>query len=221
MESFTFHDLGRIVYADALKVQTEAFETLLHAKVWGRQGENKLFFCEHEPVLTIGKSGKDTNLLIPAELLKQRGISFFHTNRGGDITYHGPGQITGYPVFDLEHWQLGLKLYIHTLEEVIIRFLSLYGIKGERLEGATGVWIDPLVKGCARKICAIGVKSSRYVTMHGFALNVNTDLSYFSLINPCGFTDKGVTSLEKELGAQQDFEKAKSQLHSLFSELFP
>ena len=152
MESFTFHDLGRIVYTDALKVQTEAFETLLHAKVWGEQGENKLFFCEHEPVLTIGKSGKDANLLIPAELLKQRGISFFHTNRGGDITYHGPGQITGYPVFDLEHWQLGLKQYIHTLEEVIIRFLSLYGIKGERLEGATGVWIDPEVKGRARKL---------------------------------------------------------------------
>lgn len=140
MESFTFHDLGRIAYADALKVQTEAFETLLHAKVWGEQGENKLFFCEHEPVLTIGKSGKDANLLIPAELLKLRGISFFHTNRGGDITYHGPGQITGYPVFDLEHWQLGLKQYIHTLEEVIIRFLSLYGIKGERLEGATPVF---------------------------------------------------------------------------------
>ena len=143
------------------------------------KGENKLFFCEHEPVLTIGKSGKDANLLIPAELLKLRGISFFHTNRGGDITYHGPGQITGYPVFDLEHWQLGLKQYIHTLEEVIIRFLSLYGIKGavgrgdRCLDRAYG-------EGRARKICAIGVKSSRYVTMHGFALNINTDLSYFS-----------------------------------------
>nr|WP_129732939.1 lipoyl(octanoyl) transferase LipB [Parabacteroides goldsteinii] len=221
MESFTYHDLGHIDYAEALTVQTEAFDMLLHAKVWGGQGENKLFFCEHQPVLTIGKSGKDSNLLIPVELLQQRGISFFHTNRGGDITYHGPGQITGYPVFDLEHWQLGLKQYIHTLEEVIIRFLALYGIKGERLEGATGVWIEPEVKGHARKICAIGVKSSRYVTMHGFALNINTDLSYFSLINPCGFTDKGVTSLEKELGGKQDFEKAKAQLHTLFSELFP
>lgn len=217
----TFHDLGRIDYTDALNIQTAAFEALLQAKKEGGKGENQLFFCEHQPVLTIGKSGKDSNLLIPEELLKQRGVSFFHTNRGGDITYHGPGQITGYPVFDLEHWNLGLKQYIHTLEEVIIRFLALYGIRGERLEGATGVWIDPEVKGRARKICAIGVKSSRFVTMHGFALNINTDLSYFSLINPCGFTDKGVTSLEKELGEKQDFEQAKQQLHSLFIELFP
>ncbi|WP_337941504.1 lipoyl(octanoyl) transferase LipB [Parabacteroides sp.] len=221
MESFTFHDLGRIDYADALKVQTDAFETLLQAKKEGGSEENKLFFCEHQPVLTIGKSGKDANLLIPEQLLQQRGVSFYHINRGGDITYHGPGQITGYPVFDLEYWQLGLKQYIHRLEEVIIRFLALYGIRGERLDGATGVWIDPEVKGRARKICAIGVKSSRFVTMHGFALNINTDLSYFSLINPCGFTDKGVTSLEKELGGKQDFELAKTRLHSLFSELFP
>ena len=221
MESFTFHDLGRIDYADALKVQTDAFETLLQAKKEGGSEENKLFFCEHQPVLTIGKSGKDANLLIPEQLLQQRGVSFYHINRGGDITYHGPGQITGYPVFDLEYWQLGLKQYIHRLEEVFIRFLALYGIRGERLDGATGVWIDPEVKGRARKICAIGVKSSRFVTMHGFALNINTDLSYFSLINPCGFTDKGVTSLEKELGEKQDFEQAKTQLHSLFSELFP
>lgn len=221
MESFTFHDLGRIDYADALKVQTDAFETLLQAKKEGGSEENKLFFCEHQPVLTIGKSGKDANLLIPEQLLQQRGVSFYHINRGGDITYHGPGQITGYPVFDLEYWQLGLKLYIHRLEEVIIRFLALYGIRGERLDGATGVWIDPDVKGRARKICAIGVKSSRFVAMHGFALNINTDLSYFSLINPCGFTDKGVTSLEKELGEKQDFEQTKTQLHSLFSELFP
>ena len=221
MESFTFHDLGRIDYADALKVQTDAFETLLQAKKEGGSEENKLFFCEHQPVLTIGKSGKDANLLIPEQLLQQRGVSFYHINRGGDITYHGPGQITGYPVFDLEYWQLGLKLYIHRLEEVIIRFLALYGIRGDRLDGATGVWIDPEVKGRARKICAIGVKSSRFVTMHGFALNINTDLSYFSLINPCGFTDKGVTSLEKELGGKQDFELAKTRLHSLFSELFP
>lgn len=221
MESFTFHDLGSIGYAQALTVQTEAFDALLDNKARSRQGENKLYFCEHLPVLTIGKSGKESNLLIPAELLQRKGISFYHTNRGGDITYHGPGQITGYPVFDLEYWHLGLKQYIHTLEEIIIRFLALYGIKGERLDGATGVWIDPEVKGRARKICAIGVKSSRYVTMHGFALNINTDLSYFSLINPCGFIDKGVTSLEKELGGKQDFTLAKMQLRSLFAEMFP
>lgn len=220
MESFSYHDLGRIEYAEALQLQTAAFDTLLQAKAEGVKGEDKLFFCEHNPVLTIGKSGKDANLLISEELLKQRGVSLFHINRGGDITYHGPGQTTGYPVFDLEHWHMGLRQYIATLEDAIIRFLALYGIKGERLDGATGVWIEPTVSGRARKICAIGVKSSRFVAMHGFALNINTDLSYFSLINPCGFTDKGVTSLAKELGGVQDFELAKTQLHSLISQLF-
>lgn len=220
MESFTYHDLGRIDYEDALMRQTAVFDALLAAKAAGIQGENHLFFCEHNPVLTIGKSGKEANLLISEELLRARGVSFYHINRGGDITYHGPGQITGYPVFDLDGWHLGLKQYIYLLEETIIRFLALYGLKGERLEGATGVWLDPEVKGRTRKICAIGVKSSRFVTMHGFALNVNTDLSYFSLINPCGFIDKGVTSLEKELGDRLDFEEAKARLHSLFSEIF-
>ena len=204
MSHFIYHDLGRIEYEKALERQTAAFNTLLESKTQGRTGENRLFFCEHQPVLTIGKSGKDTNLLIPEELLVQRGVSFYHINRGGDITYHGPGQITGYPVFDLDTWKLGLKQYIDRLEETIIRFLAIYGIKGERLA-----------------ICAIGVKSSRFVTMHGFALNINTNLDYFSLINPCGFKDKGVTSLEKELGAEQDFEAAKACLHSLFIEMFP
>ena len=187
MSHFIYHDLGRIEYEKALERQTIAFNALLEAKAQGRTGENRLFFCEHQPVLTIGKSGKDTNLLIPKELLVQRGISFYHINRGGDITYHGPGQITGYPVFDLDTWKLGLKQYIDRLEETIIRVLAIYGIKGE----------------------------------HGFALNINTDLDYFSLINPCGFKDKGVTSLEKEMGMEQDFEEAKARLHSLFTEMFP
>ena len=221
MESFIYRDLGVIDYEEALDCQQKAFNELLKEKAQDRKGENCLFFCEHQPVLTIGKSGKDSNLLIPETLLAQRGVSFFHVQRGGDITYHGPGQITGYPVFDLDSWQLGLKQYIERLEEVIIRFLSLYRIKGERLPGATGVWIEPNTPGKARKICAIGVKSSRFVTMHGFALNINTDLNYFSLINPCGFKDKGVTSLEKELGERQDFELAKKQLCELFRELFP
>ena len=222
MESgFSYHDLGRIAYADALTRQTAAFDALLQAKAEGVQGENQLFFCEHDPVLTIGKSGKETNLLIPEASLRERGVSFYHINRGGDITYHGPGQITGYPVFDLAYWSLGLRQYIELLEEVVIRFLALYGLRGERLSGATGVWLDPLVSGRARKICAIGVKSSRFVTMHGFALNINTDLSYFRLINPCGFTDKGVTSLAMELGEPQDFELAKQRLLGLFNELFP
>ena len=228
MESFSYQDLGRIVYAKALDIQTEKFNALLAAKAKGEKGRNELLFCEHDPVLTIGKSGKDSNLLIPEARLQALGVSYYHINRGGDITYHGPGQITGYPIFDLETWHIGLKQYIYRLEETIIRFLALYGLKGERLEGATGVWLDPFVAGKARKICAIGVKSSRFVTikssrfvtMHGFALNINTDLNYFSLINPCGFTDKGVTSLAKELGKEQDFEEAKRQLVALFREVF-
>ena len=220
MESFSYQDLGRIVYAKALDIQTEKFNALLAAKAKGEKGRNELLFCEHDPVLTIGKSGKDSNLLIPEARLQALGVSYYHIDRGGDITYHGPGQITGYPIFDLETWHIGLKQYIYRLEETIIRFLALYGLKGERLEGATGVWLDPFVAGKARKICAIGVKSSRFVTMHGFALNINTDLNYFSLINPCGFTDKGVTSLAKELGKEQDFEEAKRQLVALFREVF-
>lgn len=220
MESFNYYDLHRIDYQDALAMQMDAFDALVQAKKNGTQDVNKLFFCEHNPVLTIGKSGKDSNLLISETLLAKKGVSFFHTNRGGDITYHGPGQITGYPVFDIASFGLGLKQYIHTLEEVIIRFLDLYGICGERLDGAAGVWLDASVQGKTRKICAIGVKSSNYVTMHGFALNINTDMNYFSLINPCGFTDKGVTSLALELGGEQDFEFAKEQLYGIFRELF-
>ncbi len=221
MNSFHYHDLGKIKYEDALKIQTEKFDESVLKKRNGEIADNHLFFCEHNPVFTIGKSGKDSNLLIPESLLEEKGISLYHIGRGGDITYHGPGQITGYPVFDLERWNIGLHSYIDRMEEAVIRFLSLYGIKGERLDGATGVWIEPHVAGRARKICAIGVKSSRYVTMHGFALNINTDLSYFKLINPCGFTDKGATSLAKELGSEQDFEHAKERLKDIFAELFP
>jgi len=220
MSGFTFQDLGVMDYAEALQKQTVIFDSLVAGKVKGETGKSYLLFCEHPPVLTLGKSGKENNLLIPETLLQQRGVSLYHVNRGGDITYHGPGQITGYPVFDLENWGMGLKQYIGTLEEIVVRFLDLYGLKGERLDRATGVWIDAEVPGKARKICAIGVKSSRYVTMHGFALNISTDLDYFSLINPCGFVDKGVTSLEKELGVKPDFEVAKEQLHMLFKECF-
>lgn len=220
MVSYQYHDLGLIPYADALELQTTAFDKLVDSKTKGGGEKNHLFFCEHEPVLTIGKHGKESNLLIPESLLREKGITFYHVSRGGDITYHGPGQITGYPVFDLECWNMGLRQYIYNLEEIMIRFLALYGLKGERLDGATGVWLDPLVKGRARKICAIGVRSSHFVTMHGFALNINTDLSYFSYINPCGFTDKGVTSLARELGEEQDFNLAKRQLRELFESFF-
>lgn len=220
MAVFVFKDLGRTGYEEALKAQTTVFEKLLEQKKNGETGNCVLFFCEHDHVFTIGKSGNESNLLISESLLKTKNAALFHANRGGDITYHGPGQITGYPVFDLERWGTGLKEYIFRLEEVVIRFLALYGLRGERIEGATGVWLDPGVPGKARKICAIGVKSSRYVTMHGFALNINTDLSYFSLINPCGFTDRGVTSLAAELGEMQDFEKAKRELYRLFISCF-
>lgn len=220
MESFSYQDLGRIAYSLALDKQNENFHQLLTYKEDGLKGENKLLFCEHDPVFTIGKSGKDSNLLVPELLLQQKGITLFHIDRGGDITYHGPGQITGYPIFDLDQFGIGLKMYVHTLEDIVIEFLSQYNIQAERLDGATGVWIDANVAGSARKICAIGVKSSRFVTMHGFALNINTDMDYYSLINPCGFVDKGVTSLEKELGEKQDFNLAKNRLLTLFKQAF-
>lgn len=215
-----FSDWGQIGYETALEKQTAVFTELLDAKKENKEKSNYLFFCEHMPVFTIGKSGKEENLLISEKLLAEKGVSLFHINRGGDITYHGPGQITGYPILDLDDWNIGLKEYISRLEDIIIDFLALYDIKGERLEGATGVWIDATMTGKARKICAIGVKSSRFVTMHGFALNINTNLDYFSLINPCGFIDKGVTSLEKETGKKQDFEEAKKQLKDLFFHYF-
>jgi lipoyl(octanoyl) transferase len=174
----------------------------------GLHSENHLLFVEHPHVYTLGKSGDEQNLLLNYIQLQAAHASFIKTNRGGDITYHGPGQIVGYPIFDLENFDIGLRRYIELMEEAIIQSIAEYGLKGERDEKATGVWLDA-GKPSARKICAIGVKSSRFVTMHGFALNVNTDLSYFQHINPCGFTDKGVTSLENELGKKQDFEKAK------------
>ena len=219
MSSFCYRDLGKIEYGEALHIRTEAFQNLIDTKIRKQSTESALFFCEHLPVITLGKHGLASNLLASDQLLKAQGISLYHTNRGGDITFHGPGQITGYPVFDLESFRIGLRQYVDTIEEIIIRFLSLYGIRGERLPGATGVWLEPSIEQ-ARKICAIGIKSSRFITMHGFALNINTDLTYFSLINPCGFKDKGVTSLSNELGREIDINRCKMQLVSLFSETF-
>ena len=218
MSHFIYHDLGRIEYEKALERQTVAFNALLEAKAQGRTGENRLFFCEHQPVLTIGKSGKDTNLLIPEEQLVQRGISFYHINRGGDITYHGPGQLVCYPILNLEEFHLGLKEYVHLLEEAVIRVCASYGIEAGRLEKATGVWLEGSTPR-ARKICAIGVRSSHYVTMHGLALNVNTDLRYFSYIHPCGFIDKGVTSLRQELKHEVPMDEVKQRLECELSKL--
>jgi lipoyl(octanoyl) transferase len=213
-----FRDLGLIEYALAWDYQEERFNRLVEYKRNGRQGEmppQYLLFCEHPHVYTLGKSGNESNLLIREEFLEKIGATFFRTNRGGDITYHGPGQIVGYPILDLEQLGLGLKDYIHLLEESIISVLSAYGITAGRQEGATGVWLDTDHPSKSRKICAIGVRSGRHVTMHGFALNVNTSLDYFTYINPCGFETKGVTSMQKELGQEVGIEQVKALLREL------
>lgn len=223
-----FEDLGLNDYKMTWDYQEKVFEQLLEVKMANRnlaeelkEGVvNTIIFVEHPHVYTLGKSGSENNLLMDYLQLQAKDASFYRIDRGGDITYHGPGQIVGYPILDLEIFELRLKEYIHLLEEAIIRTLSEFGIIGDRLEGATGVWIDKDIMGKARKICAIGVKASRYVTMHGFAFNVNTNLDYFNYINPCGFTDKGVTSLEKELGGRQDVDQVKSILKMKLEELF-
>ena len=214
-----FRDLGLIEYKEAWDYQEKLFGKAQEEKKAGRKPENHLLFCEHHPVFTLGKSGAGQNLLINEEMLREKGIGFYRNNRGGDITFHGPGQIVGYPILDLEQYGMGVKKYIFSLEEAVIETLQRYGIKAGRLEGATGVWLDQDTPG-ARKICAIGVKASRFITMHGFAFNVNTDLSYYQYINPCGFTDKGVTSMEAELGGKQDFEEVKSVLKKILTEIF-
>lgn len=179
-----------------------------------------LLFVEHPPVYTLGKSGKKENVLLGEEELKARNIQFFHTNRGGDITFHGAGQIVGYPILDLEKFTTDIGKYLRNIEEVIICTLSDYGIAGERSAGETGVWIDPGKPGKERKICAIGVRCSRWVTMHGFAFNINTDLSYFDHIIPCGISNKQVTSLEREMGMEIDLEEVKGKVKRNFEKVF-
>lgn len=214
-----YKNLGVIDYKKAWDFQEELFAQKLQEKRENKIPENHLLLCEHPPVFTLGKSGQDSNLLITQNLLDQKRIQCYKINRGGDITFHGPGQIVGYPILDLEQFKLGVKEYIHSMEEVMIRTLAGYGIKSERLEGATGVWLDT-DKPTARKICAIGVKASRHITMHGFAFNVNTDLNYYNLINPCGFTDKGVTSMAKELGQNPDLNEVQEKVKLQFAEVF-
>ncbi|HNW52014.1 MAG TPA: lipoyl(octanoyl) transferase LipB [Prolixibacteraceae bacterium] len=206
-------DLGLSEYKTTWEYQEMLMQRVIDQKQAkktnpGQESENYLLFVEHPHVYTLGKSGDEQNLLLNYIQLQAKNATFFHTDRGGDMTYHGPGQLVGYPIFDLENFGIGLRRYIFLMEEAIIHSIAEYGLKGERDEKATGVWLDAGTPK-ARKICAIGVKSSRFVTMHGFALNVNTDLTYFQHINPCGFTDRGVTSIEKELGTKQDFEKLK------------
>lgn len=189
----------------------------LHSKL---TTEHYLLFVEHPPVYTLGKSGNIENVLLGEKELQERGIQFFKTNRGGDITFHGDQQIVGYPILDLEKFYTDIGKYLRDLEEVIIQTLADYGLKGTRSSGETGVWIDPDVPGRERKICAMGVRTSRWITMHGFALNVNTDLSFFNNIIPCGIQNKQVTSLEKELGKKIDFEEAKAAVKRNFEKVF-
>ncbi|MBE0661088.1 MAG: lipoyl(octanoyl) transferase LipB [Bacteroidales bacterium] len=220
-----YRDLGLIAYKEAWDYQEKLFNEITEAKKQIATGSeleitpNYLLFCEHKHVYTLGKSGSEQNLLVDYIQLQAKEAEFFRINRGGDITYHGPGQIVGYPILNLEYFVSGVKDYIFKLEESVIHLLADYGIAATRLEGATGVWLDAGTKS-VRKICAIGVRTSRWVSMHGFAFNVNTDLSFFNHINPCGFTDKAVTSMEKELGNKQDMETVKQKLRGKITEVF-
>ncbi len=198
-----------VVLQSDFRLQTSDLDTKHH-----------FLLVEHPPVYTLGKSGNIENVLINEEMRTAKGIEFFRTNRGGDITFHGPGQIVGYPILDLEKFYTDIGKYLRHIEEVIILTLGEYGIKGDRSPGETGVWIDPDRKGRERKICAIGVRSSRWITMHGFALNVNTDLNYFNFIVPCGISNKQVTSLEKELGRKTDMEEVKEKVKRNFETVF-
>jgi len=238
-----FRDLGQMDYRSAWDYQESLLQENVRIKSIARNQEsgangdlltthlpiaigtplttqNFLLFVEHPPVFTLGKSGNVSNVLLSEDRLKAKGIEFFRTNRGGDITFHGPQQIVGYPILDLEKFDTDIGHYLRNLEEVIILTLAGYGIKGDRSKGETGVWIDADVKGKERKICAIGVRCSRWITMHGFAFNVNTDLNYFNYIIPCGIQNKQVTSLQKELGKQIDFEEVKEKVKQNFAEVF-
>jgi len=227
-EKVFFKDLGLTDYKKAWDLQEKILKEIVDVKLANRdiplqeqlKGRHHLLFCEHPPVITLGRSGSIENLLFNEAFLKSKGIQFYKNNRGGDITFHGPEQIVGYPILDLDHFFTDIHKYMRFLEEMIIRTLAEYDIEADRLKGATGVWLDKDLPGKARKICAMGVKCSRWVTMHGFAFNVNTDLSYFNYINPCGFTDKGVTSLEKELGYKVALKEVKLKLLKHFSDLF-
>lgn len=236
-----FKDLGIIDYKTAWDQQEELLQANVAIKSAIRKAEeagasthhspltthtvplttiNYFLFCEHPAVYTLGKSGNISNVLMSETELEQNHIQFFNTNRGGDITFHGPQQIVGYPILDLENFYTDIGKYLRNLEEVIILTIGEYGIKGERSVGETGVWIAPGVAGKERKICAIGVRCSRWITMHGFALNVNTDLSYFNNIIPCGIQNKQVTSVEKELGKKVDYEEVKRKIRKNFEKVF-
>ena len=230
MQAVIFRELGRMSYREAWDYQESLMKDNLDIKAANRLADETgaalrstthyLLYVEHPPVFTLGKSGSLDHVLMSEEHLQRMGIEFFRTNRGGDITFHGPGQLVGYPILDLELFYTDIGKYLRNIEEVVIRTLGDYGLKGERSAGETGVWLDPAVKGRERKICAIGVRSSRWITMHGFALNVNTNLDYFNMIVPCGIPDKQVTSLEKELGREVDMDEVKQHVSRHFENVF-
>jgi lipoyl(octanoyl) transferase len=217
--------LGLIDYKEAWDLQEEIFKNTIEEKIQIRNGnvslttKNYLLFCEHPHVYTLGKSGNEDHLLLDETGLETNQASFYKINRGGDITYHGPGQLVVYPIFDLDHFFSDIHKYLRFLEEAVIQTLAEYNIIGERVEGLTGVWIDGATKN-PRKICALGVKSSRWVTMHGIGFNINSDLSYFSNIIPCGIDDKAVTSMQKELGRTIPIDEVSSILKEKLAEIF-
>lgn len=228
MRKVYFRDLGVAEYGNAWELQEEMLKAGLVVKSQRITGgdragdsiDNHFWLCEHPHVYTLGKSGHMENLLVNDSRLQELGATFFKTNRGGDITYHGPGQIVGYPILDLEQFFTDLGKYMRSLEQVIINTIARYGIEAGRLPGSTGVWLDADDPAKARKICAMGVRCSRWMTMHGFALNVNTDMRFFDYIVPCGIGDKAVTSMQKELGRSVDEDEVKSIIRSEFAKVF-
>lgn len=228
LESVLFRDLGLIDYREAWTLQEKLFNEVVERKLSNRllekdkqkQQEHFLLFCEHPHVFTLGRSGDEDNLIVSENELLKLQATFYRNNRGGDITYHGPGQIVGYPILDLDFFFTDIHKYLRFLEEAVINTLKEYEITSGRIDGCTGVWLDSENNSKARKICALGVRCSRWVTMHGFAFNVNTDLSYFNHIVPCGIRDKSVTSLEKELGRKLDMVEVKDKLKKNISEIF-
>ncbi len=216
---FNFIDLGVKDYLETLEIQKKYFNLNIEAKLKGKHTEDYIIFVEHPHVYTLGKHGRKSNLLISEQQLKQLDAQFVETDRGGDITYHGYGQQVVYPIIDLKNFHILTKKYVWALEEVIIRMLNEYNINAQRLEGAPGIWLIEK-RTQPEKICAIGIRVSHDITMHGIALNVNTDLSFFSYINPCGFTDKGVTSIEKELNRKVDMSEIREKLKYYFLQVF-
>ncbi|OQX98925.1 MAG: hypothetical protein B6I24_04035 [Bacteroidetes bacterium 4572_128] len=221
-----FEDLALIDYKKSWEYQEKIFDKIINQKLENRENnqdkatENHLLFCQHPHVYTMGKSGSTNNLLFDDNFLKKINARFYKINRGGDVTYHGEGQLVGYPIIDLENFDFTIKNYIRNLEEVIILTLAEYKIKGSRLENSTGVWLDVGNPFKVRKICAIGVRASRYVSMHGFALNINTNLDYFNHIIPCGIGNKGVTSMKNEIGKEINFKEVQDKVYKNFLKVF-